>query len=501
MKLHLRSTASSITMEKSQQIEHLRRALLLSGVCLLIYILFMRYAVLRSQDEWRWSAFVTGNELAHFSLVRAITEEGTFILDDFRPPGYMPGDSAYYRDHYYANKPPGFALLATPGYAVYFYFLQPLFPGRDLPDLLPLLPAFLVATSVGLTYLLALELGAQDWSAFFCAVIIGLGTALTVYAVTFMSHAASVFFLLMAFWGAFRYRATGYPGWLWGACFFLGYSVLINLAAAAVSVPLGFYLLWLLWSNRHKPTLLRDSVFAFVAGSVPLIFLGYYNYICFDNPFITGYNHYLAPAHVDFQGPLEAYLGGSFWQGLWGFLFSGGRGIFVYTPVLLLAIPGTYFLFRYGRRHRIEITVIVITIILNIVVYAPYRYWFGGHSFGARHILPIVPLIGILMFPVLERFPRRGRRCAFLVGGFSVGVNLILALLSHDAQALDYTWLEQEGHLLGQLYTEILPFIYTTTVDFVGLGLFRIMKLVIFIILITLSVFMGWSWERRSRAI
>jgi hypothetical protein len=469
--------------------------LLLGLFSFCVYLLLIRYAILYQDGQWNWNAFVTGNETSHFVLVQALVEGHTFSLDTFLPP--VPLDLSTYAGHYYSNKPPGFALLVAPGYLVFRYVLLPLWNSRPIPDFLPLFPAALASLAVVLTYLLAVGLGLRRKSAAIGALVAGLATIQVVYAVSFMNNIASTTFLLLALWSAFRYRET----WRWLflslAAFSSGYSVLINFSTSVVLLPLAFYLLWVLYQDRRRPYFYRDVAIFFASGLVPLIFLGFYNFRCFGSPFVTAYSHYQSPDFVQFSDPVEAYTGGNLLVGLWGFLFSASKGLFVYTPVLGLALPGLYISLR-GKRFRLEWLIVVATIIVNVVLFAQYRYWYGGHFVGPRHILPILPLVAVLMACFLDYLPGWMRTGIGLFALPSVGVHLMLGFLQHDMRALYLSWQQDQNDYLGHLYTDILPLFTTTSVDVWGNGLFRVAKLALFVITLVLAWKLGVWWSREA---
>ncbi|HQE93625.1 MAG TPA: glycosyltransferase family 39 protein [Anaerolineae bacterium] len=470
-------------------------AFLLGLFCFCIYLLLLRYAVLYQDGQWNWNAFVTGNETSHFVLVQALVEGHTFILDAFLPP--VPLDLSTYAGHYYSNKPPGFALLVAPGYMVFRYVLLPLWDSRPIPDFLPLFPAALASLAVVLTYLLAVELGLRRKSAAIGALVAGLATIQVVYAVSFMNNIASTTFLLLALWSAFRYRKTRRWFFLFLAAFSSGYSVLINFSTSVVMLPMGFYLLWVLSKGWRRPYFYRDVAIFLASSLVPLIFLGFYNFRCFGNPFVTAYSHYQAPDYVQFDDPVEAYTGGNLFVGLWGFLFSASKGVFVYTPILGLALPGLYMSLR-GKHYRQEWLTVAATIAANIVLFAQYRYWYGGHFIGPRHILPILPLVALLMACCLDYLPRWMRTGVGLFALPSMVVHLMLGFLQHDERALCLSWQQDQHNYLGHLYTDILPLFTTTSVDVWGNGLFRVVKLALLVVALVLAWRLGVWWSREA---
>ena len=120
-----------------------------------------------------------------------------------------------------------------------------------------------------------------------------------------------------------------------------------------------------------------------------LALLAYYNCMRFnsifetgrtiDNPSAFGYGIYVAP-----------------WQGLWGLLFSGGKGLFVFCPVIILSMIAWP---AFHRNHRVLSCTILAAAMLRIVFIASRSDWHGGFSLGPRYLIMLIPF---LMLPVGE---------------------------------------------------------------------------------------------------
>jgi hypothetical protein len=85
--------------------------------------------------------------------------------------------------------------------------------------------------------------------------------------------------------------------------------------------------------------------------------------------------------------------------GLYGLLFSPGKGIFVYCPLLVLSIGGWL---AFSRRYRPEAWLIAGFWVCYFLLFAPYKFWTGGFNWGPRFLLPLVPLGYLTLGPLLE---------------------------------------------------------------------------------------------------
>lgn len=84
---------------------------------------------------------------------------------------------------------------------------------------------------------------------------------------------------------------------------------------------------------------------------------------------------------------------------VYGLLLSPGKGLFIYSPVLLLALPGLPALWRRER----SVTGFVLGVVLAYLgLYSGYRMWYGGLCWGPRFLVPLIPLLMIPIAKVLS---------------------------------------------------------------------------------------------------
>jgi len=114
--------------------------------------------------------------------------------------------------------------------------------------------------------------------------------------------------------------------------------------------------------------------------------------------FLLWFNYIRFGSFLNFGYASERF-GGPFLENLWGVLFSPGRSPFVYSPILLLAIPGAWLLFR---KEKILALICVIIIAAYLFTVARVYNWAGGTSWGARLLTPTVPLFGVLLSPAID---------------------------------------------------------------------------------------------------
>ena len=95
---------------------------------------------------------------------------------------------------------------------------------------------------------------------------------------------------------------------------------------------------------------------------------------------------------------------------LFGLTFGAGRGLFFFSPILLLVFPGWR---RLWRKRRTEAVLTLSLFVMYSLGYSIYDNWHGGLVWGSRFFAPIIPL---LFLPVAQALCPPGRAGRALVG-------------------------------------------------------------------------------------
>ncbi len=178
---------------------------------------------------------------------------------------------------------------------------------------------------------------------------------------------------------------------------------------------LGFALLFVLGAEAKKirihpvvlASLLAWAYFCRPTYSIAVIGLGLYMFIAHRRKFVlfalTGFAWavaFVVYAWVHFGKPLPSYYliqlrFTVFWQSLTGNLFSPGRGLFVYVPVLLFV---AYLLARfwvYVPYKRLAF-VALFAIVAHLFVVGAFVHWWGGDCYGPRLTASLTPWFFLL---------------------------------------------------------------------------------------------------------
>jgi uncharacterized membrane protein YidH (DUF202 family) len=206
------------------------------------------------------------NQNANFALARAVVEQRTFSIDDFR----TTGDVSSFRGRLYTNKSPGLGLAAAVPYAI-LYFTERLLRIDPNNFRVTTINAWVCTVFVcGLTGAL-IPVGLYRWArkarglgrrwALAIALLVAFGTPLFAYSTALFAHVPSGSFLLLSFVAA---RLDGRP-LLSG--FLAGLAALINYLCIPILVL--FALLQL-----------RTRLMPYFLGAVgPLLLLAFYQQV------------------------------------------------------------------------------------------------------------------------------------------------------------------------------------------------------------------------------
>jgi len=336
-------------------------------------------------------------------------------------------DIARHNGRIYSDKAPGLSFLAAP---VSFLLgpLLPLVPDTDLPAFWPLrhlLTLLLVALpTAGLAFVIVTGIARVDTRRRSgLAIIIALATPLWAYATVFFGHGPAAILVTVAWILLLRPCVAERPphrlhALLGGAA--AGFAVTIEYPTVLL---VGVIFGTLLVRRTPLPTL-GWAAAGTIVGLVPAIS---YHQLAFGAPWITGYT---LKADTGFQAiHARGVLGVSLpsLEALWGVLFSARRGLFFFSPILLLAPVGLWQILR--RRGFRDVAPLTAAITVYVLFAAGFVDWEAGWCAAARHLVPIVPLLAIPLVSALMNVGT-GRWWNSLVAvliAFS-GVNAVLCI-------------------------------------------------------------------------
>jgi hypothetical protein len=326
----------------------------------------------------------SSDEMSMLIVTDSLARRGEWDIELLRWSGEQQGSFGP-DGHLYSRKGIGTTLSALPHY---WLALQSARLGNVQTAMLT--NGVVTAFTAVLIFLFLRRLGYGPAVSLGTALAFGLGTMAWPYARYLFSESlaglglmASAYFLLPPLAG----QIEGGGRLLIGGTG-LGLALLARLNNAFVAPFLGLLLLTYLhrrygwdWKSWLKPLILFG-----LPVSAALIIIGWYNWLRFGSPLITGYL------------PEERFAT-PFLEGFYGLTFSPGKGLFWYNPLLFAALAAWPALFR---RHRAEALLAGAVVLSNLAFYAPWYLWWAGHSWGPRFLVTALPFAALALAPALE---------------------------------------------------------------------------------------------------
>lgn len=383
-------------------------------------------------------------QTSNFALVRALSD-GTAKIDPYK---WESRDTSYYQGHYYSVKAPGMAFVLLPAYMSLEAAGAPslsremVFNARDggamrwyragvknkqysnsvsialktrsdIENYTPLvwiLGLFACVIPALILMLLVRRLGEKLAPGYgtIAAIATGAGTMILPFSTLLFGHVMATLFAFAAFAVLWRERegVSNLP-LLVAAGFLGGFAITTEYPLGLAAVILGIYAISRDGFSNLRSVSRRAAAYGggAVLGVLPL---AAYNLWAFGSLTHMSYKNAIAEQGVTghdklglnddgFFGITMPTIGNAF-----DLLFSA-KGLFVATPILLLAFAGLYFMRRDGRRA--EVWVIGAIFASYLIYNAGYWLPFGGGTPGPRFLIPVIPFLGVALAPAFRRLP------------------------------------------------------------------------------------------------
>jgi hypothetical protein len=332
------------------------------------------------------------NQLAHFSLVRALTH-GTAKVDPYH---WETKDLSWYHGHYYSSKAPGLAFLTVGPYYVLdrsgaLGLLSRITGATKTAVALWILGLIGAVIPTGILLLLLRRVADELEPGFgtIAAVTAGAATLLFPFATLFFNHALSTALGFGAF--AIVWRAGHRLSLYALAGVVAGLAVTCEYPLALVGAAVGLYAI------SKGDAIRRGAVYAagVAVGVVPLLV---YDWLAFGSPFHLSYGNAIVRPGVTGHDVLGANEQGLFGvstphRGTAGQLLFSRIGLVTVTPVVVAGLMGLFLLWRKGWRR--EAALAALLFVAFVVYNAGYATPFGGGTPGPRFLIPMVPFVAL----------------------------------------------------------------------------------------------------------
>jgi hypothetical protein len=319
---------------------------------------------------------------------------------------------------YYAAHPFLVSAIHVPGVAIH-RALKKVWPQADQPIRAitsHLAPALLGALVCLLFVQLCLELQVGFAAATLASVVLGFSTMVAVYARSPWSEIVQTAAFLAFFIHVLRVAAV--PSrrrclWL-GLCagLLINTKLVFVLCLPGAAIFAGTRIL----RSHGWDRLLRSVGFASLGALPGLVMVLAYNYARTRSVFGTGYSVSEGNAFGELMR-----------VGLWGYLFSPGKSVFLYNPPLILAALALPYALR--ARSSDWLKAAFLTAFPLVLLYSRLLFWNGDWCWGPRYILFLVPIALLPAVFAYEDFLQtaRHRTMAILGGVFAAGLAVQVA--------------------------------------------------------------------------
>ena len=398
--------------------------------------------------------FLYGDDILMYQVTEAIVERGTVAVTspaarEVDDPAFsaaaIPGSDG----ERYAKYGIGQSLVAIPFYMLADIALEPLLPLDERVDRFgneyasvriygtALLNPIVGGATVALTFLLAIAVGYSRHTALVLAALLASGTLLAHYSTGFLSEPLTALCLLATVYGLVRFArapvgsSARWPlAWLALSGFTAGLALATRIAIVVALLAPGIWLLVLLWHRWRRGDNRRRVSAAGIAWGGPIVLwllgIGGYNWVRFGSVWQSGYGD----EAWTFTTP--------FWTGFFGLLVSPGRGAIPYDPPLLLALAGSLWFAR--RRPALALTILGM-LAGTLALSSRYYAWHGGGVWGARFLVPLLPLLLLPAGEIVERAWKDRRFAAAVVvlgvlGIVGVGLSVLVPFDEHVVDPL-----------------------------------------------------------------
>ena len=399
---------------------------------LLFVLLLLPYAYFNDGSGW--------NQRSRLAELHSVVLERTLSIDRYHE---VTGDKALIDGHYYSEKAPATALLALPAFGLTVLAQQALHidPDREAGWNFSQWVATVgsvgtIAALGGMAFFSLLRRSMSAHHALVGTLAVFLGSLTWPYATALFAHAATIGLLSIAMWCVLDVsgreggggkpsglpsereggggKPSGLPserprdilgGFCAGLAVACEYPAVFGCAGLALIV-----------GRAGRQRALRFCLAAL--PGVLLILLK--NYLITGSPWTVSYG-----SKPEFPGETAA---NNFGYGLptvhslSGLLFSEYRGLFYWSPVLLMAVPG---LVAIGRRSAALAATIVAVFGLQLIQMSSFYNWFGGNAIGARYLSPAVPFLGLAAAHGINRLPKTGAALTAISVGLMAMVTAI----------------------------------------------------------------------------
>ncbi|HSY89954.1 MAG TPA: hypothetical protein VK812_01200 [Candidatus Binatus sp.] len=222
------------------------------------------------------------------------------------------------------------------------------------------------------------------------------------------------YILLLTLTGfSFQYEwlRSGSPRALFLGSVALGLNLLTRVTTGLDLIAGGFFLLAVLWFEQIRGRVLGQRLLAYCKIAVPVytffaIIERLYSFYRFGSLTQTYIPIFAREQRLqDPSLPADFPWSTPFHEGFLGALFKPEKSIFLFDPLLVLALVLLALLWkRLGPEVRAYAVTSLLLLLAYISFYARYTYWAGDHAWGDRYVSTAAEVVALIAVPLLIRY-------------------------------------------------------------------------------------------------
>ena len=336
-------------------------------------------------------------------------EKNVEMLGNFNQTEYVNEFMEKNKDEFYNQ-----TYLALPIVAIPFYFMS-LYLGFSPINFVHLfLNSSIIAVTAVIIFALGKELFKSERIGFVLSIIFGLTSFIWPHVSSMFPRPLGILFLMLSIYFILHSRKKSG----------LVLPIFAGISFGMSFISMSFFLLFLLGMiifGIYQFRKNKKQLAAFVIATIIMVGVqGYANIYRFGA--IDDFGFPTLP--LESRNPLTSPI--KHVEGLYGYLISPSRSIFISFPIALLHPLGLYYLFK--KDPSLALLFIYITLIAYIFAGSNY-IWdkLDGRNFGPhRYLIPMIPLIAVSMGALISKFSNSIKAMLTIIGlsiiGFSVNL-------------------------------------------------------------------------------
>ncbi len=390
--------------------------------------------------------FELSPERGRFALTYSIVEDKSLY---FSTPlaRFVTPDLGYKDGHYVSLFAPSVSFLVAPGYMV----------GKALGSAqvgtVAVISIFALLNAI-LIYAIARRTEVGKAAASIAAAVFLFATPAFSYAGTLYQHHITVFLILLSIYLLLRSKSI----WvLFDIALLYAFAVTVDYPNLFLMAPIAIYAIGRMFYTSSKKESIQlhfdtRGIITVVGAILPILFFAWFNYQSYGSPTqLSGTIE--AVKTIDLNGKpifsndlegkvtidpnadpnnraLHFFNSRNLLNGFYILLLSPDRGILFFTPVILFAIYGAFFLYKKNPKLT---SLFVGIALIDIVLYGMWGDPWGGWAFGSRYLIPSYAICALLIAQFLESQKKNALILIFFyfVFVYSIGVNTLGALTTN----------------------------------------------------------------------